>query len=248
MLVPFSRLHSLALASFSNTAFHETTDSTSRRRARPPSLARTTPDTRSRTRFRLDVHATLAPALRLARDTPGGACIRLTDGHIPAKGREMPVSVTPTLAPREADDTAVCARASLAGLSGHEYRPNQRLPRLVTAGVASAMDPRGGLRSQRSVVGVIIAFPDITVAIPFALDARVARRPGAPGVDLRARDDLRGRDRPGLRSRTRQGLSKTDADDERRWCRALLYSDRKTGSVRGRHLAQMLSWESHNIY
>ena len=56
----------------------------------------------------------------------------------------MPVSVTPTLAPREADDTAVCARASLAGLSGHEYRPNQRLPRLVTAGVASAMDPRWG--------------------------------------------------------------------------------------------------------
>ena len=54
---------------------HEATDSASRRRARPPSRARTTPHTRSRTRFRLDVHATLAPALRLARDTPGGACI-----------------------------------------------------------------------------------------------------------------------------------------------------------------------------
>ena len=77
---PFSRLHSLALASFSNTAFHEATDSTSRRRARPPSRARTTPDTRSRTRFRLDVHATLAPALRLApehRSKPPGEPRRL---------------------------------------------------------------------------------------------------------------------------------------------------------------------------
>lgn len=63
---------------------------------------------------------------------------RLTDGHIPAKGREMPVSVTPTLAPREADDTAVCARASCAGPSEYGHRSAASPP--------AARDGRGRLR------------------------------------------------------------------------------------------------------
>jgi len=49
-----------------------------------------------------------------------------------------PLSVTPTLAPREADDTAVCARASLAGLSGCGYRSAASPP--------AARDGRGRLR------------------------------------------------------------------------------------------------------
>ena len=60
---------------------------------------------------------------------------------------------------------------------------------------------------------------DNIVAIPVALDAHVGRRPGAPGGYRRARDDLRGRRRAGLRSRARQGPSKTGANPERRWCR-----------------------------
>ena len=108
--------------------------------ARPPSRARTTPNTTpSRTSFRLDVHARLAPALRLARDTPGGACTRRTGGHLRERTCEMkPTSVTPTLAPREADDTAICARKSLAGTSRREYRPETSPP--------AARDGRGRLR------------------------------------------------------------------------------------------------------
>ena len=149
---------------------------------------------------------------------------RLTGGHIPAKGREMkPVSVTPTLAPREADDTAICARASLAGPSGYGHRSAASPP--------AARDGRGRLRRDGPGAGLrILQRSVVFVATPFALDARVARRPGAPGVGRRAGDDLRGRGCPGLRSRTRQGLSKTDADDERRWCRvpATRQADRGT--------------------
>ena len=49
-----------------------------------------------------------------------------------------PVSVTPTLAPREADDTAICARASLAGPSGYGHRSAASPP--------AARDGRGRLR------------------------------------------------------------------------------------------------------
>ena len=49
-----------------------------------------------------------------------------------------PTSVTPTLAPREADDTAICARKSLAGTSRRKYRPETSPP--------AARDGRGRLR------------------------------------------------------------------------------------------------------
>ena len=49
-----------------------------------------------------------------------------------------PVSVTPTLAPREADDTAICARASCAGPSGYGHRSAASPP--------AARDGRGRLR------------------------------------------------------------------------------------------------------
>ena len=50
----------------------------------------------------------------------------------------LPLSVTPTLAPDEADDTAICARKSLAGTSRREYRPETSPP--------AARDRRGRLR------------------------------------------------------------------------------------------------------
>ena len=50
----------------------------------------------------------------------------------------LPLSVTPTLAPDEADDTAICARKSLAGTSRREYRPETSPP--------AAHDRRGRLR------------------------------------------------------------------------------------------------------
>ena len=95
--------------------------------------------------------------------------------------------------------TRALARSAAAGATTGEPRganidPKHRLPRLTTAGEAFG----GRVEVQRSVVG------DIVVATPFALDARVARRSGAPGVDRRAGDDLRGRRRAGLRSRARQ--------------------------------------------
>ena len=57
-----------------------------------------------------------------------------------------PVSVTPTLAPREADDTAICARASLAGLSGYEHRSAASPP--------AARDGRGRLRRDGPGAGL----------------------------------------------------------------------------------------------
>jgi len=50
----------------------------------------------------------------------------------------LPLSVTPTLAPDEADDTAVRARKSLAGTSRREYRPEPTPP--------AVRDGRGRLR------------------------------------------------------------------------------------------------------
>ena len=49
-----------------------------------------------------------------------------------------PMSVTATLAPREADDTAICARKSLAGPSGYGHRSAASPP--------AARDGRGRLR------------------------------------------------------------------------------------------------------
>ena len=52
-----------------------------------------------------------------------GRSLHSPDGRTPAKGRGMrPLSVTPTLAPDEADDTAISARKSLAGSSGCGHR------------------------------------------------------------------------------------------------------------------------------
>ena len=57
-----------------------------------------------------------------------------------------PMSVTPTLAPREADDTAICARASLAGPSGYEHRSAASPP--------AARDGRGRLRRDAPRAGL----------------------------------------------------------------------------------------------
>ena len=57
-----------------------------------------------------------------------------------------PVSVTPTLAPREADDTAICARASCAGPSGYEHRSAASPP--------AARDGRGRLRRDGPGAGL----------------------------------------------------------------------------------------------
>ena len=113
-----------------------------RRRARPPDT-RKTPDTRSRPRFRLDVHATLAPALRLARDTPGGACTRRTDGLPrrdagcdPCRSRRLWRPTKPT--------TPRLVRANRSrDHRGADTAPRRRLSRLVTAGIASAAMDRG---------------------------------------------------------------------------------------------------------
>ena len=166
----------------------------------PPSRARERHRTRAHSRVKLDVHATLAPALRLGARYAGRS-LHSPDGRThPAKGREGPCRSRRLWRSRSRRHRG-CARASLAGPSGCGYRPRRRLPRLVTAGAAPPRWTEGGVRIlQRSVV---------FVATPFALDARVARRPGAPGVGRRAGDDLRGRGCPGLRSRTRQGPSKT---------------------------------------
>ena len=85
---------------------------------------------------------------RRSRDTRSGSPSRARyagrslhspDGRTPAKGRGMlPLSVTPTLAPDEADDTTISARKSLAGTSRRECRPETSPP--------AAHDRRGRLR------------------------------------------------------------------------------------------------------
>ena len=68
-----------------------------------------------------------------------GRSLHSPDGRTPAKGRGMlPLSVTPALAPREADDTAICARKSLAEPSGYGHRSAASPP--------AARDGRGRLR------------------------------------------------------------------------------------------------------
>ena len=66
-----------------------------------------------------------------------------------------PLSVTPTLAPREADDTAVSARESLARTSRREYRPERSPPaardgrdRLRRDGPGSGLGPCSGRSSS----------------------------------------------------------------------------------------------------
>ena len=57
-----------------------------------------------------------------------------------------PMSVTATLAPREADDTAICARKSLAGPSGYGHRSAASPP--------AARDGRGRLRRDGPGAGL----------------------------------------------------------------------------------------------
>ena len=94
----------------------------------------------------------------------------------------LPLSVTPTLAPDEADDTAICARKSLAGTSRREYRPETSPP--------AARDRRGRLRCDGPGTGWGSCDGRSSRRDSIALDARVARRPGAPGVGRRAGDAL----------------------------------------------------------
>ena len=120
----FPRSNRLDLAQTRAPAF------TARERHRTRAHARGSGSTFTRHSLRLSV----SRAIRRAEPA-----FRLTGGHIPAKGREMkPVSVTPTLAPREADDTAICARASCAGPSEYGHRSAASPP--------AARDGRGRLR------------------------------------------------------------------------------------------------------
>ena len=69
-----------------------------------------------------------------------GRSLHSPDGRTPSRKdlRMKPTSVTPTLAPREADDTAICARKSLAEPSGYGHRSAASPP--------AARDSRGRLR------------------------------------------------------------------------------------------------------
>ena len=80
---------------------------------------------------------------RRSRDTPGGACIRLTDGHIPRRDAKCPCR-SRRLWRLEKPTTPRFVRVRRSrDHRGADTAPRRRLPRLVTAGAASAAMDRG---------------------------------------------------------------------------------------------------------